>query len=1180
MHITGVYTYYMRIIQVIICMKFILFSLDSNAQITVGHPDYFVYSDQEFINNNQVYCVKEGPQGLIYITNNLGIHEYDGENWRKLNTGDYGGRINSFDIDKNTGTIYFGKSGELAYLQPDKNGQWKYHSINDEVDKELGKFSDVWNTRITNQYVYFQSYKKLFRFNFSTKKIKIWKSDTFFSLTGIIDNQFYIGQSKKGLYKVINDSLSLISDHDQLRNMLFYNIISVNDSHILISSTDKAIFLEKKTFKPDLKMNKFLQRLNPILKNKTYNISNLQNNRYAFTTFYNGVYILDSLFNIKSVYNRDDGLPTNYAWTVNQCKNGAILVGLDNGLAIIKSEKHFIYFDKNTYLNNTITSLLKYGNYMYTGTNEGLYKLNISNIDNISIEMTHIKAPIWNMKKFNHSKKDTSILIASTDGIWEQRANTINQIVKQEGVTNILISKANPNRFYYCYNRGVSYVENINNSWSTPKKISDLKMSTNLIEDSSGNLWVCSTMQSAHLLNKDSMTNGCLHAQEILLEPSDLSITDGFLVDNKLTLATSKGFYSFNKDRNLFLPDSLFLGSNKANLIPNKALKVNENEFWLSAYDNESSYLLHYSREGRLFKKSKKELPFFKNKYITQIHSKSDDRLWLGLNGKLLLMKNLDTFKPDSNKINVLIRKVNLNNDSVIFHGTDFTKQKCRDNNCKKVFNNKIIAYGFNNISFEFGAPYFDKEWLNQYSYMLEGYEKDWSEWSTEAKKEYTNLHEGHYTFKVKARNIYNTESDHYHYHFTIQPPYYRSLFAYLIYAFITVSTFSLAIWHFKNKYKIEKKKLEIIINQGTSQILSQKGKIENQDKLLGSANRELHKLSIVASKVSNPVTICNPLGIIEWVNDSYCTYFGETQEEMINGHYNLLNICFNPNIKTHFNTCVNERRAVTYTVNASMLATNRSVWMQTTLNPIVNDFGDLINIIAISSDITYLHELNNTRDMVLSVITHDLKSPLLAFKMITGNSLKQLNELKYEKLKGNLNELHTHSTEMYEFLKYLSDWLKSQRGSLVFVPTTFDLSIILKDVLSLFNMSINQKELRIENLIPDSTKVFADKDMIKTVLRNLISNAIKFSKHNDIVTISLKNSKNKVVIAVSDNGIGIPEDQRDKIFSINENKGLGLIICKEFVQKNNGKIWIEDKEQGALVKFTVPNYKSVESYV
>lgn len=1177
MHITSEYTYYKKIIQVLLFVEFIILSLNSEAQINIGHPDYFVYSNQEFINNNQVYCIKEGHQGLMYITNNLGIHEYDGENWRRLNTGIYGERINSFDIDKNTGTIFLGKSGKLGYLKPDKKGQWKYHSIKNEAGLNLGKFSDIWNTRITQNFVYFQSYKKLFRFNIKTNKIKIWESDTFFSLTGIIDDQFYIGQSKKGLYTVVNDSLKLISDHRILKEMLFYNIIPVNDTHILISSTDKAVFIDKKTYQPDFRMNKFLHKLSPILKNKTYNISKLQNKKYAFTTIYNGVYILDSLFNIKSIYNKDDGLPTNYAWTVSQSKNGAILVGLDNGLAIIKSEKHFIHFDKSKYLNNRIMSLLRHGDIMYTGTNEGLYKLNISNIENITIEATNIKAPIWNMKKFIHSNKDTSILIASTEGIIEQRGNKVKQIVKQEGVTNIIISKTKPNKFYYCYNRGISYVEKIKNTWSSPKKISDLKMSTNLIEDPQGNLWVCSATQCAYLSNQDSSINGCLQTHDFLLKPSDISITDAFLLDQKFILVTSKGFYSFNKDHNQFVPDSIFLSNNKTNLIPYRILRINENHFWLSAYNNESSYLLHYSKEGNLFKQSKKELPSFKDKFITKIYSESDDRLWLGLNGKLLLVKNLTNFKADSNKINVLIRKVNLNNDSIIFHGNDFTKQG--DGTYKEIRVDEAITYEFNNISFEFSAPYFEKEWLNQYTYKLEGYETTWSEWSTETKKEYTNLHEGHYTFKVKARNIYNTESKACHYCFTIKPPYYRSLLAYIIYTLIVVSIISFTVWYFRNRYKLEKKKLEFIINQGTSKILSQKGEIENQDKLLGSANQELHKLSIVASKVSNPVIICNSEGLIEWVNNSYCTYFGKSQGEMINSRYNLLDVCFNPDIKMHFNTCVNQKKAVTYTVNASKLATNRSVWMQTTLNPIVNDFGELINIIAISSDITYLHELNNTRDMVLSVITHDLKSPLLAFKMITGNSLKHLHELKHEKLRKNLNELHAHSTGMYEFLKYLSDWLKSQRGSLIFVPHRFDLSEILKDVLSLFKMSINQKKLIVENQILTHTEVFADKDMIKTVLRNLISNAIKFSKQGDRIVISLKKDKYKHTVAVSDNGIGISDNQKNKIFSINETKGLGLIICKEFVQKNNGEIWIGDQEQGALVKFTIPNCKLEESY-
>ena len=322
---------------------------------------------------------------------------------------------------------------------------------------------------------------------------------------------------------------------------------------------------------------------------------------------------------------------------------------------------------------------------------------------------------------------------------------------------------------------------------------------------------------------------------------------------------------------------------------------------------------------------------------------------------------------------------------------------------------------------------------------------------------------------------------------------------------------------------------------------------------------------------------ICGIDGSIEWANDSYCNYFGRNQKEIIDNNYSLMDISFNPNIKKVFHACVNEKRVVTYTINANEMVISRDLWLQTTLNPIVDKNGEVVNIIAISSDITYLHELNNTRDMVISVITHDLKSPLLAFKMIAASSLKHIRDVNQEKLEKNLSELYTHSTEVYEFLQYLSEWLKSQRGSLTFFPHAFDISKILAEVLSLFRMSISQKKISLENCLIDFTEVFADENMIKTVLRNLISNAIKFSKNKGVLAISSEKDNGDIIISISDEGIGISKDKRDKLFSINGNNGLGLIICKEFIQKNKGKIWIEDKEKGAMIKFTIPIYNQTK---
>ncbi len=1154
---------------------FILFFFNnyiSFSQTVVGHSEYHIYSNEDNINSNQIFHVEVGPRGLVYIANSSGLHEYDGNNWRILDTGE-SGLVRAFKIDPRTGIIYFGKPGELAYLRPDRNGNWKYQSINKESGLDLGKFSDIWNVRLVKNTVYFQSYKKLFAYNIITRKMRVWVSETFFSLTGVVDNQLYIGQSERGLYAVIDDSLTLLSDDKKLKSLLFYNIVPYNESHILITSTDQGVFVDKKNYKPDPNMNWLVDKLKPAFKNRLYNISNLQNGRFGISTFYNGIYFLDSLLNIESVYNKDDGLPTNLCWYTTQSKNGTIWAALDNGMLKISPDDNFVYFDKNELLKVRVITMLRQGKFLFLGTNEGLFKLNIENINRLLLEETEIKAPVWSIKSFNNTRNEQSIIFATADGIWELSGNSYKMIVKQASVGTILVSKAHSNRVYYCYNRGISFIENNNGAWSKPTNLSDLKMTAGVVEDSSGNLLVYTRMQGAYLLRNDGVNDLGFSSEEVFIDSSSINIYHAFLLQDTVVLSTSKGFYNFHEDINCFVPDPALFKFSKKGLLPGQICKVNDDEFWIGAYNNQSSYLFHYYKEGDLFKADQREIPFFKYKTIEQIYYESENRMWLSLNGKLLLLKDLTSYTEDTSSVNVLVRKVSLNNDSVIFSGTNYLEKE------GEFFMNLVgvtslkepIDYDFNNISFEFGCSFFEKEWLNEYSFMLEGFEDKWSEWSTERKKEYTNLTEGHYAFKVKARNIYDKESEIYVYNFTIKPPCFRSVYAYISYFTILILLIGTSIWRFRKKHKRERGKLENIITERTSEIVKQKEKIENQAELLGVINQELHKLSFVASKVSNPVIICSVDGIMEWVNDSYCSYFGRSQKEFINNNYNLLDFSCNPNIKKLFQACVNEKRVVTYTVNANDIGIRRDLWMQTTLNPIVDKNGNVINVISISSDITYLQELNNTRDMVISVITHDLKSPLLAFKMIAASSLNHIRDVNKGKLEKNLSELYSHSTEVYEFLQYLSEWLKSQRGSLTFFPHAFDISKTINEVLNLFKMSLNLKNIRLNNGLSGSIMVFADENMIKTVLRNLISNAIKFSKAGGIVNISSNEEDDDIVISISDEGIGISDEKKNKLFSINDSDGLGLIICKEFIQKNKGKIWIEDKTIGATINFKIP---------
>ena len=800
---------------VLFCLLFFLSINTSVSQTVVGHSDYYVYSNEDYINSNQILHIEVGPRGLIYIANVSGLQEYDGNNWRTLDTGE-SGVVRSFKIDPKTGIIYFGKPGELSYLSPNKEGNWEYHSINKESGQNLGKFSDIWNVRLVNNIVYFQSYKKLFAYNIKTKKIKAWNSETFFSLTGVVDNQLYIGQSEKGLYTVIGDSLLLLSNHEKLKGMLFYNIVPFNKSHILITSTDDAVLVDKISYEPDKDMNSLIDKLKPVLRGRAYNISNLQNGEFSVATFYDGVYFLDSLFNIQSVYNKDDGLPTNLSWYVAQSKNGTIWAALDNGILKISPDEHFIYFDKNEHLNVRVISFLRHKQHLFLGTNEGLFKLNVTNINKLLLEETVIKSPVWGIKSFKAKGGGESLIFATTEGLWELRKNSYKLIVKQTAVGNILVSEVYPNRLYYSYNRGVSYIENKNGYWLDPVMVSDIKMSAGVIEDSFGNLLVYTSMQGAYLISENTVKKDSFDTKEVFVDSLNVNIYDGFLLQDTVVLSTSKGFYSFDMKRNHFLPDTSLFNFDSKNLLPGQICKVDDSEFWIGAYDKQSSYLLHYYKEGNSFKTDQREIPFFKYKSINRIYCESDNRLWLGLNGKLLLIKDLNNYKEDTSGVKVLIRKVSINNDSVIFNGTNY---KLEGNQYFMSFNgssssNELIGYDFNNISFEFGASYFDKEWLNEYCFMLEGFEKEWSEWSTETKKEYTNLSEGDYTFKVRARNIYDKESEIYSYNFTIRPPYFRSIYAYLIYINIIILVIGLSIWRFRKKHKEKKLNLKVSLQQ------------------------------------------------------------------------------------------------------------------------------------------------------------------------------------------------------------------------------------------------------------------------------------------------------------------------------------------------------------------------------
>ena len=229
------------------------------------------------------------------------------------------------------------------------------------------------------------------------------------------------------------------------------------------------------------------------------------------------------------------------------------------------------------------------------------------------------------------------------------------------------------------------------------------------------------------------------------------------------------------------------------------------------------------------------------------------------------------------------------------------------------------------------------------------------------------------------------------------------------------------------------------------------------------------------------------------------------------------------------------------------------------------------------------LKELVATKDKFFSIIAHDLKSPfnsILGLSEIIKSDAKHLDIATIEQYAG---IIHSTSTNTFKLLENLLDWARIQQSQMPFHPVSLILKAIADEVIELMIEKANSKMIAIINFIPDNLILMADKNMIRTILRNLLSNALKFTSVNGKVELKALRTDNSVTISVKDTGTGIKEEDINKIFKIGssfskrgtENEkgtGLGLLLCKEFVEKHDGKIWVESEEgNGSEFKFSIP---------
>ena len=230
------------------------------------------------------------------------------------------------------------------------------------------------------------------------------------------------------------------------------------------------------------------------------------------------------------------------------------------------------------------------------------------------------------------------------------------------------------------------------------------------------------------------------------------------------------------------------------------------------------------------------------------------------------------------------------------------------------------------------------------------------------------------------------------------------------------------------------------------------------------------------------------------------------------------------------------------------------------------------------------LHLLNTTKDKFFSIIAHDLRSPFNSILGLSNFLTEKINEKDSGTIEKSAKAIQNSAGKAMNLLMNLLEWSRSQSGRMEFSPEVLTLSILIDESFEILNETAEQKSIELSTGVPSEMLVMADKPMISTILRNLISNAIKYTNPGGKVNILAEHKQNQWVLSVSDNGVGIKKDNLENIFNIDsrlatngtqneKGTGLGLILCKELVEKHDGHIWVESEVgKGSTFYFTIPD--------
>lgn len=752
-----------------------VFQTGLTAQIKqIGLPLITNFSQATYQASTQNWANAQNSLGFLYFANNDGLLEFDGQHWELYPVPN---RSVVRSILAVNDTIYAGAFEQFGYFSQNKFGKLQYHSLVSLIPQEYRSFDEIWKIFKIDKGIVFQSFKYIFFYD--GKGVHVVEPETLFGPAYEMNQDIYVYEEDKGLLRIHNNETLLLTNDPVLSNNEIRCILPSNNGQLLIGFINQGLYLLQQD-----KLVPWEAEINSQLKdNNLFAGIQLSNGHYAFGSIQNGLYITDENGNVIQHLNRYKGLQNNTILSVFEDKSHNLWLGLDNGIDYIEINSPLSVYNHTLHIESTYASIVHNG-FLYVGTNQGLFYASVDQLGNNQEKpdgfslIQGTEGQVWKLDVI-----DNYLLCGHNFGCFIIEGNQAKKIDNDRGYWMFLPHNDRTDTLICGTYNGLNMLTKLGDSWQMAGKIEGFNESSRKFVQDGNTLWVAHGYRGLFKLTLDLASKKVREYQlyyNVNGLPDQLPYNIHKL-GKDVVISSKSGFYGYDEQTNSFQPFQKYnqiFGQGRA--IDNIQLDQRGN-LWYFAFGHMG--LMRLLEDGTY---SDVTAPFLRiNPQLIEayetIYVHDNRNVFIGTKNGLL---HYDPYfnKDYSQKFPAIFREI-------IFSGKDtlLNLYNVKSGSNHELYVDKKIPYDMNAVAFRFANPGFEAGGASLFSFRLKGFDPQWSDWDATTFKEYTNLPEGNYLFEVKVQTLFAPIEYTCSFAFSIKPPFYRSVTAYIIYVILII---------------------------------------------------------------------------------------------------------------------------------------------------------------------------------------------------------------------------------------------------------------------------------------------------------------------------------------------------------------------------------------------------------